>query len=216
MRKVKWAVDYLDQAAKLAKNPEENKGNWKEKLNRSVLHVEIGAGKGRYSLDMANMNPEEGFVAIEKNESAAGIAAKKFDEQAEHDNLLLIQSDAASLSDWFAKKEIDVIHLNFSDPWPKKRYAKRRLSSSSFLEQYYNLLNDEGRIEMKTDNKALFEYSVAEFSKNNFYFDEVSVDYRRDPHPEDAITEYEEKFIDLNQPIYRFVARKDLRHENHS
>ena len=208
MRKVKWAVDYLPESKVLVSQPAENKGKWKALLNRKSLHIEIGCGKGNYSIDMANMYKEEGFIAIEKNESAAGIAAKKMDELSEHENLRLIQEDAAHLAEWFGEGEVDVIHLNFSDPWPKKRYAKRRLSSSSFLEQYKMILSEHGQIQMKTDNSALFEYSVLEFLRSGFVLEDISVDYRRETHDEDAITEYEEKFISLGQPIYRSVWTK--------
>lgn len=202
MRKVAWAVDYLPESASLIKDPAENRPNHKRK-NRK-LHVELGAGKGKYSLDMASMYPEEDFIAVEKNESAAGIAAKKYDE-ANLENLRLIHGDAADLASWFDRQKVDAIHLNFSDPWPKKRNAKRRLSSKSFLESYKEVLRPGGEVLLKTDNKDLFEYSVAEFSKNGFVIDELSVDYRRSTHVEDAITEYEQKFIDENKPIYRAV-----------
>lgn len=208
MRKVKWAVDYLDEAKHLVREPEKRKGNWKADPDKK-LHVELGAGKGRYALDMAAKYPNEEFIAVEKNESAAGIAAKKYDMTAGLENLNLIHDDAAKIEEWFAPGEVDIIHLNFSDPWPKKRNAKRRLSSSSFLESYRKILAEDGRIEMKTDNQSLFEYSVAEFSKNGYLIDELSVDYRRNEHNEDAITEYEQKFIDLGQPIYRVVLVKD-------
>lgn len=118
---------------------------------------------------------------------------------------MLIQKDAANISEWFAAGEVDVIHLNFSDPWPKKRYAKRRLSSSQFLDQYAQILSDEGQIQMKTDNSSLFEYSLIEFQNAGYRMIEISVDYRRETHDEDVMTEYEEKFVSLGQPIYRCV-----------
>ena len=98
--------------------------------------------------------------------------------------------------------------MNFSDPWPKSGYAKRRLSHARFLKQYETLLNENGQVIMKTDNPKLFEFSLTEFSKENWLLCEVSVDFRRLPHPEDAITEYEQKFMDLGQPIYRAVWQK--------
>ena len=118
---------------------------------------------------------------------------------------MLIQKDAANISVWFAAGEVDVIHLNFSDPWPKKRYAKRRLSSSQFLDQYAQILSDEGQIQMKTDNTSLFEYSLIEYQNAGYRMIEISVDYRRETHDEDVMTEYEEKFVSLGQPIYRCV-----------
>lgn len=207
MRKVKWATDYLPTASCLVNEPSKQAGNWKKLLDTDTLHIEIGCGKGNYSLDMAKMYPDTGFIAIEKNESAAGIAAKKYDEDTEKKRLKLIQDDASSIGEWFGPREVDVIHLNFSDPWPKKRYAKRRLSSTTFLDQYKRILSFNGEIQMKTDNSALFEYSLIEFQNAGFKMVEISVDYRREKHDEDAITEYEQKFISLGQPIYRCVWR---------
>lgn len=209
MRKVKWAVDYLKDANCLVEEPNALKGIWKDRFGQKKIHVEIGCGKGNYSLNMAKLYPEEAFIAIEKNESAAGIAAKKFDDTGQYENLALIQNDAVSISEWFAPGEIDVIHLNFSDPWPKKRYAKRRLSSSQFLDQYAQILNDDGQIQMKTDNSSLFEYSLLEFQNAGYHMLEISVDYRRETHDEDVMTEYEEKFVSLGQPIYRCVWTKN-------
>ena len=207
MRKVKWATDYLPTANCLVKEPSKQAGNWKKLMGTDTLHIEIGCGKGNYSLDMAKMYKDTGFIAIEKNESAAGIAAKKYDEDTENKHLKLIQDDASSIGEWFGPREVDVIHLNFSDPWPKKRYAKRRLSSASFFDQYKRILSRNGEIQMKTDNSALFEYSLIEFQNAGFKMVEVSVDYRREKHDEDSITEYEQKFISLGQPIYRCVWR---------
>lgn len=209
MRKVKWAVDYLKDANCQVEEPNALKGIWKDRFGQKKIHVEIGCGKGNYSLNMAKLYPEEAFIAIEKNESAAGIAAKKFDDTGQYENLALIQNDAVSISEWFAPGEIDVIHLNFSDPWPKKRYAKRRLSSSQFLDQYAQILNDDGQIQMKTDNSSLFEYSLLEFQNAGYRMIEISVDYRRETHDEDVMTEYEEKFVSLGQPIYRCVWTKN-------
>ena len=208
MRRIKWAVEYLDEANCLVRKPEEYKGKWKELLNTDQLHVEIGCGKGNYSLNMSKLYPEQGYVAIEKNESAAGIAAKKYDTDLEKGNLVLINGDAENLSDWFGNQEIDVIHLNFSDPWPKNRYAKRRLSSSKFLEGYKTVLSADGEVQMKTDNAKLFTYSLLEFQNAGFKMVEVDVDYRKEPHPEDVLTEYEEKFVANNQAIYRCVWKR--------
>lgn len=208
MRKVKWAVDYLDEAKDLVREPASLKGKWKEYLKSDLIHVEIGCGKGNYSLNMSELYKDHGFIAVEKNESAAGIAAKKFDEVKTESNLALIHDDAAKISEWFDEKEVDVIHLNFSDPWPKKRYAKRRLSSNSFLVQYAKILSDNGEIQMKTDNSSLFEYSVIEFQNAGYKMKEISVDFRRETHDEDVMTEYEEKFVSLGQPIYRCVWSK--------
>lgn len=208
MRKIPWAVEYLDEAQCRINNPETMKGKWKQYLNTDCLHVEIGCGKGNYSLGMSKLYPKDGFVAIEKNDSAAGVAAKKYDTDTEKGKLCLIRGDAEVLSDWFDTHEIDVIHLNFSDPWPKKRYAKRRLSNERFLQQYKNVLSENGEIQMKTDNAKLFAYSLLEFQNAGFTMVDVDVDYRSEPHPEDTQTEYEEKFVAKGQPIYRCVWKR--------
>ena len=207
MRRVKWAADYLGEAKCRIVQPQAMAGNWKEKLGGKKLHVEIGTGKGNYSLGMSELYPQDGFVAVEKNESAAGIAAKKYDEYG-RSNLLLVYDDADRIEEWFGQGEVDVIHLNFSDPWPKKRNAKRRLSSPKFLKQYEKILSDDGEIPMKTDNSSLFEYSLLEMLAGGFELTDVRVDFRREDHPEDVITEYEEKFIAEQKPIYRSVWKK--------
>ena len=209
MRRIKWAVDYLDQALCLVRKPEKYKGKWKQQLGCEKLHVEIGCGKGNYSLNMSKLYPQEGFIAVEKNESAAGITAKKYDEDNEKGKLSFIHGDAENIDEWFAEKEVDVIHLNFSDPWPKKHYHKRRLSSEKFLNIYKTLLNENGKILMKTDNKDLFEDSVLYFLQNGFTLTDFSVDFRREEHSEDAITEYESKFMEQGLSIYRLCAVVD-------
>lgn len=207
MRRLKWAEDYLKNSPSRVMEPASEKGKWKKRLKQDRLHVEIGTGKGSYSWQMADRYPNEAFVAIEMNESAAGLAARKYDENP-RGNLALIYGNAADLTDWFGNGEIDVIHLNFSDPWPKRRNAKRRLSSPSFLKQYQQVLSEDGEIQMKTDNSGLFEYSVLEMLNAGFILEDLSVDYRREDHPEDAITEYENKFMEAGQPIYRSVWKK--------
>lgn len=206
MRRLKWAASYLDQANCREKNPQNRAGSWRQ-FEGEKLHLEIGTGKGNYSLNMAKMYPEDRFIAVERNESVAGIAAKKFDSY-NLNNLDFIFGNAEEVSTWFKPNEVDVIHLNFSDPWPKKRNAKRRLSAPGFLEQYAQILADDGEIQMKTDNASLFEYSLLSMLQNGFRLEEVSVDFRREPHHEDAITEYELKFIERGQPIYRSVWKK--------
>lgn len=208
MRKKKWADPWLEAHDDIAlAAPTECRGKWHELLDCQLLHVELGAGKGGYLNTMARMYPDEGWIGLEKDRSAAAVAARKAVESGEDlSSRRFIVNHAENLADWFAPGEIDVLHLNFSDPWPKKSTHKRRLSSDSFLAMYRTLLAPDGIIAMKTDNKDLFEASVIGFVKAGFCFREFSVDYRRTPHEEDAITEYEQRFLDLGQPIYRFVA----------
>ena len=210
MRKKKWADGWLEAHSDYVfSDPKEYAGRWRDLLNAGILHVEIGTGKGDYINHMAAMYPEEGWVGIEKDRSAIAVAARKAveDENDDLHNKRLIVNDAENLLSWFAPGEIDIIHLNFSDPWPKKHYHKRRLSSSRFLTMYRELLSQDGYIRMKTDNKDLFEASVLYFLENGFTLTEFSVDYRRKDHPEDAVTEYESRFLELGQPIYQLCAK---------
>lgn len=209
MRKKKWAEPYLEEHADYAyTNPVENKGKWKELLHCEKLHVELGMGKGDYLNRMAAMYPEEGWVGVERDVSAAAVAARKAleDENPDLHNKRMIVGNAELMEQWFEDGEIDVLHLNFSDPWPKKYTHKRRLSSAKFLDMYRHLLAQDGCIRMKTDNKGLFEDSVLYFLENGYTLREFSVDFRRNEHAEDAITEYEQRFMDLGQPIYQLMA----------
>ncbi len=209
MRKKKWADPYLTEHTELViPDPAVYKGKWKDLFHTGVLHVEIGMGKGGYLNTMAAMYPNEGWVGIERDRSAAATAARGLieDETKSGENERMIAGNAESLLEWFAPGEIDVIHLNFSDPWPKTYTHKRRLSSERFLEMYRIVLGRNGVIRMKTDNVGLFEDSVLYFLQNGFTFREFSVDYRRNEHPEDAVTEYERRFMDLGQPIFQLCA----------
>lgn len=209
MRKKKWADPYLQEHSDfIFDNPVEHKGKWKELLHTDDLHVEIGMGKGGYLNQMASMYPESGWLGIEKDRSVAAVAARKVieDENANLENKKMIVGNAEHLLEWFNEGEIDTIHLNFSDPWPKKHYHKRRLSSDVFLDMYKKVLSENGKIVMKTDNSQLFEDSVLYFLKNGFTFTEFYVDYRKNEHVEDAITEYESKFIEEGKPIYKLTA----------
>ncbi len=209
MRKKKWAEPYLLNHPELVlPDPSVYRGRWKEFLNTDCLHVELGMGKGGYLNAMAAMYPEIGWVGIEKDRSACATAARRLteDETLKGENERMICGDAEHILEWFGPGEIDVIHLNFSDPWPKRYTHKRRLSSAGFLDKYRTVLNPQGSVRMKTDNQSLFEDSVLYFLQNGFIFTEFSVDYRRNAHPEDAVTEYEQKFMSLSQPIYQLCA----------
>ncbi|MEG0274406.1 MAG: tRNA (guanosine(46)-N7)-methyltransferase TrmB [Longicatena sp.] len=209
MRKLPWAEDFLEQQPVVVKNVKEAAGTWKKRLQRDTLHVEIGTGKGDYWIGMAQLYPDAGWIGIEKNVSVAALAVRKYSNLEEAPaHMLYINDDAEDIKEWFAKGEVDVIHLNFSDPWPKKRAHKKRLSNHAFIEQYHHILSDDGEIQMKTDNVSLFEYSVLEFQNEGWFLHEFSVDYRRVEHNEDVITEYEHRFMELGQPIYRAVWKK--------
>ncbi|SJZ86908.1 tRNA (guanosine(46)-N7)-methyltransferase TrmB [Anaerorhabdus furcosa] len=210
MRKKSWAEPFLmENDHFVIQEPQNNSGHWKEVLKCDTLHVEIGCGKGDYFIQMSTMDPSVGWIGIEKDRNVAAVAAKKALEVTTS-NRCMIALDAEQIDSWFKEGEIDTIHLNFSDPWPKSGYKKRRLSHGNFLNKYKTLLKDHGQIVMKTDNQGLFEFSLVEFSQNGWLLEDVSVDFRRNEHPEDAISEYEAKFMSLGQPIYRaiFVCKK--------
>ena len=210
MRKVKWATDYLPTANCLVKEPSKQAGNWKKLMGTDTLHIEIGCGKGNYSLDMAKMYKDTGFIAIEKNESAAGIAAKKYDEDTDDKHLKLIQDDASSIGEWFGPREVDVIHLNFSDPWPKDRHAKRRLTSTHFLGLYDQFLAPEGRVIFKTDNRGLFDFSLEQVPEAGWILENYTYDLHNSSYNEGNImTEYETKFSAMGTPINRLVAYRE-------
>lgn len=209
MRKLPWAEDFIKEQEVVVKNAASNRGKWKDILGNGPLHVEIGTGKGDYWVNMGKQNPDACWIGIEKDTNVAALAVRKFmNTMPEARHMLFINQDAEIIEEWFADGEIDIIHLNFSDPWPKKRAHKKRLSSIKFIEQYDKILHKDGEIQMKTDNKDLFEFSVLQFQNANWFLHDFSVDYRRIEHPEDVITEYETRFMNLNQPIYRAVWKK--------
>lgn len=205
MRKKKWAEPFLEENGHfIIDNPSNYRGNWKKELGKSELHVEIGCGKGDYFIGMSALYPETAWVAVEKDRNVAAVAAKKAMDEAS-ESCRMIAKDAEEIETWFAKGEIDVLHLNFSDPWSKNGYRKRRLSHQSFLDKYRVMLSGKGRVILKTDNKTLFEFSLKEFVQFNWLIEDVWVDFRAEIHDEDVITEYEKKFMELGQPIYRAI-----------
>ncbi len=210
VRRLKWAEEFLGSAEVVVQSPQDIKGNWNTYMNRECIHLEIGSGKGDYWIKMSDMYPDIGWIGMERNESVAAYAVKKSEEAKE--NRKFIQNEAMHLLDYF-DKEIDAIHLNFSDPWPKKRTTKRRLSHGNFTSIYKQILKDDGELHMKTDNSALFEYSVVNILKEGFSIEELCVDFRRETHDEDAISEYEQKFMNKGNPIYRAVFKK-VKEEN--
>lgn len=206
-RYVKNQDEILEGSSKYISNPATLKGKWKEK-GYSKLHIEIGMGKGTFISTLAMQNKDILYIGIEVCKPVLALAVKKiarFEEEInlKLDNLFLIDSDAKSLSEIFEKGEVDKIYLNFSDPWPKKKHAKRRLTSDDFLEVYRNVLNRESDIEFKTDNRKLFEYSLLNLNKNKVNMTYLSLDLHKE-EIFNVVTEYEEKFSKLG-PIYKIV-----------
>lgn len=205
LRKRAW-VDTLIQSPPPFVLPDLKQLAGKTRDQFSQVRLEIGSGKGDYWIQMSANHPDILWIGIEKDVKVGAIAVKKAMETVQPNQLFIIGDALVHLSE-LQDGDIDVIHLNFSDPWPKKRNHKRRLSAHTFLQQYQRVLKEHGHIIMKTDNKELFEFSMGSITQSGFVVEEMSVDFRRVPH-EDAFTEYERHFVSLNQPIYRCVWRK--------
>ncbi|MBC1817109.1 tRNA (guanosine(46)-N7)-methyltransferase TrmB [Listeria seeligeri] len=205
-----WAKDRLQEfPAIYIENPEELKGKWQEVFgNNNPIHIEIGSGKGQFVSGMAKANPNINYIGIEMIESVLVSALEKAIE-ADVPNLRLVARDAKLLEECFEKGEIAQIYLNFSDPWPKKRHTKRRLTNPTFLTIYERLLPEAGEIHFKTDNRSLFEYSLVAFSEYNMLLTFVSLDLHNSDYEGNIKTEYEEKFSAKGFPIYRLEAKFD-------
>jgi tRNA (guanine-N7-)-methyltransferase len=199
-----WAKDKMDQYPQyMIANPEQYKGKLTEAFEKNQpLHIEIGTGKGRFITGMAKANPDINYIGIELAESIIVSALEKLIVE-ELPNVKLLNVNAEDLGDYFSKGDVDRIYLNFSDPWPKTRHEKRRLTFESFLRIYENILVDEGEIHFKTDNQGLFEYSLMSFSKYGLLLTFVSLDLHQSEFEGNIMTEYEEKFSNKGNRIYR-------------
>lgn len=192
------------------KNGEDYKGLWHQNIfhNENPIQIEIGMGKGQFITRLATANPDINFIGIEKYSSVLVRALDKR-EELETDNLIFMRMDAEDITAYFANGEIDRIYLNFSDPWPKDRHAKRRLTSTNFLSLYDKILQPDGLLQFKTDNRPLFDFSLEQLKEAGWITDEVIFDlHKNGPAPHNIMTEYEEKFYALGNPICRFVARR--------
>ncbi|AYE48903.1 tRNA (guanosine(46)-N7)-methyltransferase TrmB [Priestia megaterium] len=204
LRNKPWAKDKIAENPQyVVPNPAEYKGNWKEVFgSENPLHIEVGTGKGQFLVGMAKQNPHINYIGIEMYESVILSALERLIEE-ELPNLKLLNVDANQLSEFFAKNDVDRVYLNFSDPWPKKRHAKRRLTYKTFLSMYENLLVDGGEIHFKTDNQGLFEYSLTSFSEYGLLLKYISLDLHKSDFEGNVMTEYEEKFSQKGSRIYR-------------
>ena len=206
LRKVKNALEMLEKSPYYIQNPFENKGHWQNAFpNKQPIHLEIGMGKGQFLIEMAKKYPEINFIGIEKYDSVLVRAIEKVQKE-EIPNLFFLCVDAKEISNVFAK-EITTIYLNFSDPWPKTRHAKRRLTSPDFLNVYDNIFVNKKEIIQKTDNPLLFTYSLEELSKHGYVLEKISLDLAKEKIA-NVKTEYEEKFTELGYPIYYVHAYK--------
>lgn len=207
LRNVPGARETIIENQFSIQEPEQKKGKWAEVFgNDHPIHIEVGMGKGQFIIEMAKRNPEINYIGIEKYSSVLVRAVEKL-EDFEQDNLRLIRMDAENIEEVFDKDEVDRIYLNFSDPWPKDRHAKRRLTSTRFLERYNNILTPEGRVMFKTDNKDLFDFSLEQVEEAGWILENHTYDLHHSEYNEgNVMTEYEEKFSAKGNPICRLVA----------
>lgn len=207
-RNVKNKEEILLNSDYVLKDGQLLKGNWQEKFNNNnPIYIEIGTGKCKFIFENALKYPSINFIGIEKFSSVLAQGIKEF-ENIKLDNLFLVNDDASKIEDYF-DKEIDLIYLNFSDPWPKKRHFKRRLTSWDFLRKYDNIFKKDCVIIQKTDNQELFAYSISSLSKYGYIMDEVCLDLHNDSSIDNISTEYEIKFVKEGKKIYRLKAFKN-------
>ena len=191
--------------------PKQLRGKWRALFgNDNPLHLEIGCGKGRFAIGMAELHPDVNFIAVEREEGALIMAAERCEEHP-LPNLRFVSFDAAELREVFAPAEVDRIYLNFSDPWPKARHARRRLTSNEFFKLYDKVLTADGTVEFKTDNRPLFDFSVEELKTSElFVLDQLSYDLHNDSkmNQGNIMTEYEAKFSSMGNPICKLIAKR--------
>lgn len=211
LRNIPGADEIVSNSAFCIQNPTNLKDNWHNFLgNDNPIHIEVGMGKGRFIMDLATLNPNINYIGIERYTSVLLRAVQKMDETP-LDNVHFLCIDAATLPEIFGKDEVDRIYLNFSDPWPKDRHARRRLTSSDFLNRYDQFLSPNGRIEFKTDNQDLFTFSLQEIEESEvWHLDAFTRDLHNDStlNQGNVMTEYEEKFSSIGNPICKLIASR--------
>lgn len=187
--------------------PEQYKGKWNQVFgNHHPIHIEIGMGKGNFITTLAQQNPEINYIGIEKYSSVLLRAVEKRQE-LECRNLFFLRFDAETITTLFGPNEIDRIYLNFSDPWPKDRHARRRLTSKEYLARYNQFLKKDGYVAFKTDNRSLFDFSLEEITIAGWKVKDVTYDLHHSEYMlGNVMTEYEQRFSALGNPIHRLVA----------
>ena len=228
LRNIPGAKGAIEESIYVIQNPQENKGRWDKVFPQNQpIHLEVGMGKGRFLMDMARLHPEINYIGIEmydsvllraiqkrealaeEGENLSNLMFMRMDAQLELSNIYFMCIDAKNMADYFAPGEVNKIYLNFSDPWPKARHASRRLTSREFLARYDQILTLEGTIEFKTDNRGLFDFSLEEVPEAGWKLDASTRDLHHDPvlSEGNVMTEYEEKFSSMGNPICKLIAR---------
>ncbi len=210
LKNVPGSKEYIAASKFVIHDETERKGKVREYFqNDKPIRIEIGMGKGQFIYELARLNPDINYVGIEKYSSVLLRAIQKMEEEP-LDNLIFIRMDAEEITDVFDKDEVDRIYLNFSDPWPKDRHAKRRLESRQFLARYKEILKSKGLIEFKTDNNDLFEFALEEINEEDW----ILVASTRDLHADaklnegNIMTEYEAKFSAAGNPINKYILQR--------
>lgn len=201
LKKVKGAKEFIENSKYTILEPFTYRGHYQSVFkNDNPIEIEIGLGKGDFIIEKAKRNPNINYIGIEKFDSVIVRAIQKL-ELEELNNLKLIRMDALDIDKVF-NKEVNLIYLNFSDPWPKNRHEHRRLTSPTFLNKFEQIFKNKPCIIQKTDNRKLFEYSLISYINNNYKIEEISLDLYKDNIKDNIPTEYEKKFVSLGQTIY--------------
>ena len=208
VRKRKGAEEHLaNHPQYVILEPEAAKGKWHELFgNDNPIHIEVGSGKGAFITGMAQQNPDINYIGIDIQLSVLSYALDKVLTSGA-ENVKLLRVDGSSLTNYFEDAEVDMMYLNFSDPWPKSRHEKRRLTYKTFLDTYKQIMPENGEIHFKTDNRGLFEYSLASFSQYGMVINKVWLDLHASDYEGNVMTEYERKFSEKGQVIYRVEAQ---------
>ncbi|EHJ07719.1 tRNA (guanosine(46)-N7)-methyltransferase TrmB [Staphylococcus simiae] len=202
-----WAEDYLKDHPDLVDLDGQHAGkmsDWFDKVQ--PIHIEIGSGMGQFITTLAQQNPNINYVSIEREKSVMYKVLDKVKE-LQLTNLKMICNDAIELNEYFKPEEVCRIYLNFSDPWPKKRHTKRRLTYQTFLALYKQILAEDGAIHFKTDNRGLFAYSLESMSQFGMYFTKINLNLHEEDDGSNILTEYEQKFSQKGSRIYRMEAK---------
>ena len=210
LRNITGSRDIIAESPLVIHEPEKVKGKWSELFgNNFPIRIEVGMGKGRFICELARNSPDINYIGIEKYSSVLLRALQKMEEEP-LPNLLFIRMDAENIAEIFDKEEVDRIYLNFSDPWPKDRHAKRRLPSIEFLTRYDRFLKKDGVLEFKTDNKELFDFALEELDPAGWKAVRVTYDLHHDIEMMEGnvMTEYEEKFSSKGNPIYKYIIQR--------
>lgn len=217
LRNIPYADEVISKSSYVISDPFEKKGKIASEVfsNDHPIHIEIGMGKGQFIIEKAKQNPEINYIGIELYSSVLVRAIQKMDKLEEEGqkitNLRFLCIDAKKLNEIFQEEEVDKIYLNFSDPWPKDRHAKRRLPSRQFLALYDQFLKKDGKLEFKTDNRGLFDFAVEELPFAGWKADCITYDLHHDEilNQGNIMTEYEEKFSSQGNPICKYIICRE-------